>query len=305
LMNSDHPSLSNSTDTTSTTLASQADKTGHLAGSTSGFVDLRAMKESIIAAMIPGSSGLQVSRATVRGIIANYGLKAILAQDTSLRSMPSLPYTKFDVDQFAADVEMSARILLAICVLIDAGFGVLKGLMTLGLTDADLPLTSSVLDSLLDCPQSKRVDFMKWQYAFTPEEDAQQIIQYVPRVQVRTRNDGDVLSGIACVSPTLLGEGAFGRVYKTSIQRDHWDLRPEQKERVWATKCFVERDESSSYQREIENLRELDRNPHRNLLPHVASWRNDGLYYIMFPLANMNVRQMTGLEPPYGPIFRK
>ena len=46
-------------------------------------------------------------------------------------------------------------------------------------------------------------------------------------------------------------------------------------------------------------LRELRHNPHRSIVPFLGTWKDSGVRYnIIFPLANMDLRQMTELEPP-------
>ena len=76
---------------------------------------------------------------------------------------------------------------------------------------------------------------MEWQYVFRTSRDEAQSSPYIPSVRLLINDDGETVTAVPRVSSTLLGEGAFGRVYKTSMdyipssEASTWDLARAQK----------------------------------------------------------------------------
>ena len=272
------------------------------------FIDLNTMRDEMYAAMTTPSGTPSIPRHTTLSIIANHGLKAIIQQDVSLQVSLLTSSETFDADNFDKTVKRDAQSLLAILIFIEADLILLKELLTFGITDKSLPLKSSVIDSLASFPQAKRAAFMKWQHAFRTSENEAQSTQYTPRVRLLMNDGRETVTAVPRVSSTLLGEGAFGRVYKTSMDyipssgTSTWGFSkgPEEQPAYFAVKCFHDPNGIESYRREIEVLRELRRKPHHNIMPSLGTWKDSGgRYNIVFPLANLNLRQMIGLEPPH------
>jgi hypothetical protein len=272
------------------------------------FVDLISMRDEMYAAVTTASGAPSIPRHTIMKIIANYGLKAIIHQDVSLQASLLASSGTFDANSFDKTVERDAQILLAIFIFIEADLVLLKELLTLGITDKSLPMTFSVIDTFVCLPQSKRAALMKWQYAFPTSENEALSTQYPQRVRLLTGDGGETVAVVPMVSSTLLGIGAFGRVYKASIDQipsseaslSGFSKGLAEQPAYFAVKCFHDPYGIESYRQEIEVLRELRRKPHHNIMPSLGTWKDSGgRYNIIFPLANMNLRQMIGLQPPH------
>ncbi len=61
----------------------------------------------------------------------------------------------------------------------------------------------------------------------------------------------------------------------------------------FALKEFRERPqrEGADFNRELKTLNELRKYPHRHIVTHLATWTQDGKYYMLFPYAQCNLRQ--------------
>ncbi|KAL9596192.1 MAG: hypothetical protein Q9179_004701 [Wetmoreana sp. 5 TL-2023] len=90
----------------------------------------------------------------------------------------------------------------------------------------------------------------------------------------------------------LCGSGAFSKVYRVKLDPAHHNLSTD-KNADFALKVFMDRPSrtGTSFSKELKILDELRKHSTDHVVLHLATWTQDGRYYMLFPYAQCNLRQ--------------
>ncbi|OCL10101.1 kinase-like protein [Glonium stellatum] len=97
----------------------------------------------------------------------------------------------------------------------------------------------------------------------------------------------------------LLGRGTVGQVFKVRLQIKNQKLSANPPPK-FALKTFPPRGirTKHDFENEISLLQALAYRPHQHIVTHFASWTHGFSSYILFPLADDNLRSFLNTEPP-------
>jgi len=194
-------------------------------------------------------------------------------------------------EAFIGRVRRDARTLLAICVYLDLDMNCLKMFLDADITDSSLPLNES------HCPHDK------YKRKFRQLLDNQGSFIAHEFVKEGEHHEVDSRVVVPIIFKNEVGGGGFATVYQGQVDPDHLHFAKDKKQ-VFAVKEFREHSSiPTGFQREQSVLARLRRYPHPHIVVHLASWIQDRRYYILFPLAQCNLREYM-LENPI-PILTK
>jgi serine/threonine protein kinase len=270
----------------------------HGKGKASEFVDLQTMRDEMQAAMLSTGGAPSISSLATKSIIAKFGLRTIIQDDESLFTQYHNAQELFNSEEFALAVENKATVLLGICIYVRMELSFLRELLAFGFSDKDLPLGSSVLGQCSLWSRAKIDSFGKSQHIFAPSARSEGDSFYEQRILLEG-DDGPWSARLptATNKSTLLGKGSSGIVYQVVVDPEsHYSTEDS---KPFALKVFNEATRSiEQYQREIDMLRELSKSSHhQHIVRHVATYKTDGQFSILYPKADMDLRQMMNQRP--------
>ncbi|KAI4251294.1 MAG: hypothetical protein LQ352_004941 [Teloschistes flavicans] len=118
------------------------------------------------------------------------------------------------------------------------------------------------------------------------------------------------------------GSGAFSEVYRVKLDPAHHKLSTvslnaragkmtllsicQDKNTDFALKVFIDRHNKTgdSFTRELKVLDELRKHPNDHIATHLATWTQDGKYYMLFPYAQCNLGQYMR-HIPFGNLTKR
>jgi serine/threonine protein kinase len=270
------------------------------------------MQEEIHSKMKENFKGNRfIPRIDLINIITSGNIRRTIRTAQSFHSLKSELNGALDEENFILQVQRYSPKLFAICVFYDIDMKCLKKLLDNGITDKQLPLEQ------MHCPDPRDPRLSR-QFHMLLEHQGGFLAHEFKNV-----GDHNVIHPRVVVpvlfSPGIdrIGGGGFSNVYKARIDPDHLVFakarhsisgfsvqmmltRRQDKKQVFAIKEFREFSTiENDFRREQTMLQELRRYPHYHIVVHLASWIQDGKYYLVFPYADCNLRQyMSRLPEP-------
>lgn len=114
----------------------------------------------------------------------------------------------------------------------------------------------------------------------------------VSHVRVTPHHRGLPPISITFAESDLIGAGSYGTVFQSAqVSGDAHDRR-------YAIKKFSGEAARMSFEQELKALEALQSSGHQNITLHNSGWRQDGDFYILFPLAQGDLRSMFRQSPP-------
>lgn len=243
---------------------------------------------------------LFLPRGDLKTIFADVNVIKLLDDDRSLKETNNFckelahqgrPYKR---EHFFEVVRLNGTRLLAACVYAQMPLACLYRLMIdRGVKDADIPLERSHFHDVLG--QTLKVNilmidaFIDYQGSFS----AHQFLHDGTRPVFHMIHDRIVVPVMFDQQKDLVGKGGFGEVFKARIHPNHHSYSPNRDE-YYAVKRFKAHgpNTDSEFRREESQLQKLYHSPHANITLHLASWSQDGRYYLIFPLADSSLREL-------------
>jgi serine/threonine protein kinase len=229
-----------------------------------------------------------ISHTDLHRIMSHETIFRLITEDRSLKNV-----TYFSAADFAHDVHLQARRLIAICTYSRIPLEFLLQLRKGNIADVNLPLHASDLPALL--PSFEKDSLLLLQGAFFAHEfpantTRPQYVELPHEVVVPVMSDRD---------KDRVGAGSFGEVYKVHIDPAHHHFSPHPDE-PFALKQFfyMGLQTSDDFQREALTLELLSGIPHPNIVTHLAAWRQDERFHMLFPLAESNLRAYLRKSSP-------
>ncbi|ERF72822.1 hypothetical protein EPUS_04257 [Endocarpon pusillum Z07020] len=234
----------------------------------------------------------------------------LINEDDSLKDVESRRYQQngqFDKRGFVRDVKTKASILLALFVYNKLPLKYLLRLMESDITNVHLGTLPLQRDH---CPEgADSVDFgnlVDHQWRFCAHK--------FPKPETASAHSYDlhrhtILPIQYCNEGKKIGNGAYGEVYKIRIETDHHEFRTvsegypyqyQDKCEFFALKKFRGSISAEEFKNEAEVLKELSKQRHKHIVPHFASWSQDGQFSMLFPFADGNLREYWS-RPPQRP----
>jgi serine/threonine protein kinase len=246
-----------------------------------------------------------VPRKDLDEIFTRATVAALITEDSSLHDDAFLSTNGRPLDEasFIEDVHAVASRLLAICVYADLPLICLYKLRQQKVEDIKLPLTG------ISCPVASYSH--KFQIAMTIQG---MFIAHEFRLNNKRRPEHQQLDQ-AVVVPILfdqsddsedrIGQGSFGKVFKVRIDSSHHAFPPT-RDGLFALKIFFEQGSRTrdDFNRESRALKKMAENPHPHITPHLASWTQNGKFYMLFPLAEQNLQTFMA-ERPHPPLTKE
>ncbi|KAL8776006.1 MAG: hypothetical protein Q9194_003448 [Teloschistes cf. exilis] len=235
-------------------------------------------------------------------------------------------------ESFLQTVSQHGRKLLAMCVYAQMPMGCLKAIMDAGHEDSTLE--SKPLEDKDICHQKCLRTFsslVQHQGSFSAAEffeygEHKQLhlstvlpLQYYPREEGRRQCFPEGHEAISeneksefgkkeasLKQRAFCGSGAFSEVYRVKLDPAHHKLSTD-KNTDFALKVFIDRHNRTgeSFTRELAVLDELRKHPNDHIATHLATWTQDGKYYMLFPYAQCNLGQYMRRIPFGDPTKRK
>ncbi|KAK0713436.1 kinase-like domain-containing protein [Lasiosphaeria miniovina] len=224
------------------------------------------------------------------------------------------------------------RRIFAILVLIDKAPAIHQFIRE-GVNDSDLPLVRSgtekdmrrsrALDKELKCFGSGWTgiqirNFVEYQWTtlapfFSKSEERKEVRHYPLQDRVILPFSPNKKQGE--VNEELLGGG--GRVFKTGIHPDHHNFHaffdcpraaspPDHGDEspectcVFAIKCLHSQDKES-FKKEVDMLKKFSNNAHPNLISLLATYEQNGTFFLIFPCADDDLQTYWKKMPPPPP----
>lgn len=255
----------------------------------SGQSFARAVRNALYGKMRLNFEGKKyLPRRDLQAIMSNETVARLIDEDRSLRAMEN-----FDSSDFAQNVFLWARHLLAICVYANIPLACLLQLWNYDVRDTSLPL--QVSDRPAEVSPVEFDDLTVFQGSFSPHtfsssEDRPKYATIRPEVVVPLNFEPET---------DLLGEGSFSRVFQIHIDPDHHSFSPNL-DQAFALKTFrdVGPQTQADFREESRTLELLSRFPHPNIVTHIAAWTQGEKFYMLFPLAESNLREFLQRPSP-------
>jgi serine/threonine protein kinase len=161
-------------------------------------------------------------------------------------------------------------------------------LMKRGTLDAHLlkkPLTEK------DCPCE---DYLHNFKALVMLQDRFVLHTFPKLGRLPTHHDLHPEIGMPIKSLGRIGSGGFGEVFKVSIETGHHEFPCDDPAGCFAMKVFFNSGQRTQedFNRESKMLQTLAEFPHEHITPYLASWTQNGTFYMLFPLAISNLRTL-------------
>ena len=193
--------------------------------------------------------------------------------------------------------------------------------------DELLPITSSAMD-VLDNNKLRSI-FSKWGLDTRKDFLDFQWTLLAPVFSEETHLKLDHGTRLPFLKTDAIAEGAYGEVHRVVIHRDHEKFRrPEspmsqevslyspmcllvtnddiEKDHVYAVKQFARGTANvnqQAFNRELANMRSMSSMDHNHIIRLLASFEQQGRYFMIFPLAVKNLRQLWLHENPSTDAF--
>ena len=227
-----------------------------------------------------------ISNRDLNFIMSDATVAELISEDESLRAYepggrehdPS--YNKLE---FIEHVRLHGCKLLALFVYVKLPLSCLWKIMSEGKEESDLPFTNK------NPPNPRRAS--EWNYLLNIQGG------FFAHV---FENDGSRPEhqelGKHTVVPICphkkIGEGSFGKVFEVSIDAAHHAFSNDKTER-FALKKFHDQGSRTpgDFQNESRMLGLLAKMPHPHITRHLALWSQEDKFYMLFPLAEQNLRQ--------------
>jgi Protein kinase domain len=198
-----------------------------------------------------------------------------------------------DANEFLEQINLHATRLLAICIHIDMPLACLYRLVERNYKDENLPLSRKESHCPLEEYEFKFESFMKWQGAFV----AHTFVNDKGGPKHMLLADNVVLPITFDKTEPSLGHGGFGDVKKVYIHSDHHYFSSDRNAPL-ALKIFFRHPRTQAdFGKEEQALQALSEFPHPNITLHLASWTLKGVFYMLFPCAEMNLHQFLRCPP--------
>jgi Protein kinase domain len=232
-----------------------------------------------------------IPRRDLEQIYSESTIKNLIDADQSLAR---LSLTADQRAEFLEKININATRLLAICIHIDMPLACLYHLLEKDYKDEDLPLSRKKHH----CPgreyEVKFESFMKWQGAFV----AHIFVNDEGGPKHISLPDDVILPIIYDKERPSLGKGGFGEVYKIYIHSDHHYFSSYRNAPLALKRFFQYPRTREDFGKEEKVLMALAEFPHSHITPHLASWTQRGIFYVLFPCAEMNLHEFLRLYPP-------
>jgi Protein kinase domain len=196
-----------------------------------------------------------------------------------------------ETNEFLEQINLHATRLLAICIHVDMPLACLYQLVKGNYKDEKLPLSRKQKHCPCEEYDFKFENFMKWQGAFVAHKFVSD--EGGPKLLA----DDVVLPITYDKTEPSLGQGGFGEVKKVYIHSDHHYFSSD-RDAPLALKIFFRQPRTQEdFGKEEQALRALAEFPHPNITLHLAAWTQKGVFYMLFPCAEMNLHQFLRLPP--------